>query len=366
MIGRCNLALNYSKIFYAHYKTQQSLLLWGSSGYGKTSLVKKFASQYKFELMTIHAQYLDPLALFIPSTKNVSEKGFVKFYPSEVLHRIFETRKKTVLFLDELTRANEETFNILTELLLDRSIFGYKIPDHVLILASSNFSEEDQGVRNLPDAVMQRLTHLIHAPSARRSLANLNYTLVKELLEDDLNFISEPAKYPVHDLLKSCPRQIDACAALAESGLNGDDLMAVCRGRIGIEKGTELAIKIEIHLSGQTMFLPHEINGDELSRVHCAEQKGGVLEVVNFLCQQMKYIERIPYIANYLLEFASPEVCRAMQVHGLSYSYSGIPKKSNGDFFNLISRHGSEARPIEVPSKPWQWYAIRIGKLTPR
>ncbi|MFK7823592.1 MAG: ATP-binding protein [Oligoflexales bacterium] len=360
------MALNYSKIFLAHYKTQQSLLLWGSSGFGKTSLVKAFADMKDFRLMTVHAQYLDPLALFIPSTQDIGDKGFVKFYPSEILHKIFVTKKRTVLFLDELTRANEETFNILTELLLDRCVFGYKIPDHVLIIASSNFAEEDHGVRDMPDAVMQRLTHLIHAPSPRESIDNMRSRLAQKLLENESEFIQHPSKYPIHDLLKPCPRQIDACATLAETGLSGENLMAVCRGRIGIEKGTELAIKIEMYLSGQAKILPEEINEQELSRVYRAEQKGGVLEVVNFLCQQMRYVDRIPHIANYLLEYASPEVCRSMQVHGLSFSYRGVPRRSDGSLFNLTSRHGSEPKPIEVPGKPWQWYAIRIGKLVPR
>ncbi|MFK7827870.1 MAG: ATP-binding protein [Oligoflexales bacterium] len=360
------MALDYNKIFLAHYKTQQSLMLWGSSGYGKTSIVKAFADHKSFELMTVHAQYLDPLALFIPSTQAISQKGFVQFYPSEILHKIFMTKRRTILFLDELTRASEETFNILTELLLDRCVFGYKIPKHVLIIAASNFAEEDHGVRDMPDAVMQRLTHLIHAPSPEESIDNMRSSLARKMLEHDTELLQEPANYPIHDLLKPCPRQIDACATIAETGLSGDNLMAVCRGRIGIEKGTELAIKIEMYLSGKAKMLPDAINSQELSRIAQAEHQGGVLEVVNFLCHQMLSGGRLPYIANYLLEFASPEVCRALQVHGFSFSYPNIPRRLDGSLFNLSNRQGGDPKPIEVPGKPWQWYAIRIGKLVPR
>ncbi len=357
---------DYNKIFLSHYRTKLPLMLWGSSGYGKTSLVKAFAKKYDFDLTILHAQYLDPLALFIPSTAEMKSLGYVKMYPSETLFNIFKAPKKTVLFFDELTRAREETFNILTELLLERSVFGHKLPPHVMIVAASNFMEEDSGVRELPDAVMQRLTHLIHAPETPESIECLRSPLSKKLLYEDKQLMSHPSRFPIYDLLKASPRQLDACGFLAESGLRGDDLIRVCRGRLGLEAGTELAVKIELSLSGIAKLLPEHINEDEFSRIARAENKGGVLEVSQFLNQQMKYPDRHRYIAQYLLEYATPETCRAMQIYGFSYVYPAIPKKKTGENFTYIPRGSTIEMAIETPARPWQWYCVKLGKLQSR
>ncbi|MCX6130552.1 MAG: AAA family ATPase [Proteobacteria bacterium] len=101
--------MDYHKIFSAHCRSRQALMLWGSSGYGKSSMVEEFARRYKLRLEVLHTQYLDPLALFIPATNEMSRQGFAKFYPSEIIHRILNSKEKTVLFLDELTRAREDT-----------------------------------------------------------------------------------------------------------------------------------------------------------------------------------------------------------------------------------------------------------------
>ncbi len=357
---------DYSSILLAHYKTQLSVMLWGSSGYGKTSVVKDFAVKNGFELVVLHAQYLDPLALFIPSTGEMKELGYVKVYPSEVLHKIFNAKQKMILFLDELTRAREDTFNILTELLLDRRVFGYKVPDHVLIIAASNFVEEDSGVRDLPDAVMQRLTHIVHAPDPAQSAARLGNLAVRKLLMTDPKIIRRPGRYPIYDVLKACPRQIDACGYLAEVGLRGDDLAEVCRGRIGVEAGSELAVRIELLMGGKANLMPREVSPHEFIRIARAEKECGILEVVGFLREQMKRPEVRPHIASYLLEFAMPETCRSLQVHGFSYTFATTPRKTDGQLFQSSSRVRGEQGHLDIPGKPWQWYAIKLGKLTAR
>ncbi len=357
---------DYTDILLAHFRSELPIMLWGSSGYGKTGIIKSFAEANGFNLIVIHAQYLDPLALFIPSTSEMKDLGFVKVYPSEILYRVFNAKAKTLLFLDELTRAREDTFNILTELLLDRSVFGYQLPPHVMIVAASNFAEEDTGVKDLPDAVMQRLTHMIHAPDEASIVRSLRNKSARDIIAKDPKIVRQAAKYPIYDQLKACPRQIDACGVLAESGLRGENLMEVCRGRVGIETGTELAIRFEMALTGKLKLLPERIEPSELSRIARAEREGGVLEVVRFLCDQMNDSKNSQYIANYLLEFASPEVCRSMQVHGFSHSFRNVPRQSNGKCFMRPSKDGSEPQLLEAGGKPWQWYAIRLGKITPR
>jgi hypothetical protein len=153
---------------------------------------------------------------------------------------------------------------------------------------------------------------------------------------------------------------------MADAGLRGESLMDVCRGRVGVEAGTEIAMRLEMHLTGKVKILPERIDAGEFTRIARAEKDGGVLEVVRFLCEQMNELGKAPSIAQYLLEFASPEVCRSMQVHGFGFSFQQAPRQSNGKFFMTPARVAEEAKSLEAAGKPWQWYAMRLGKLTPR
>ena len=358
--------MDYHKIFSAHCRSRQALMLWGSSGYGKSSMVEEFARRYKLRLEVLHTQYLDPLALFIPATNEMSRQGFAKFYPSEIIHRILNSKEKTVLFLDELTRAREDTLNILTEVLLERRVFGYAIPNNIYIFAASNFAEEDAGVRELPDAVMQRMTHIVHAPDPSTALKNLKNSLAQKALQSGKNLIGRPGSYPILDRLRPSPRQIDACGLLAEAGLKGEELLEACRGRIGLEAGTELAFALLRQLEGKAMLLPQTITAKDFSTLAQLEQGGNVIEVIEFLRGQSRFQERMESIAGYLLIHAKPEVCRAMQLSGFQHQLAQLPLLASGDRLSYLNTQTNAVVPFDRAGKPWQWYAVKLGKLSSR
>jgi len=356
--------LNYDKIFVAHFKTHLLLMLWGSSGYGKTSLVKAFADKYKFDLNVLHAQYIDPLALFIPATGDMKELGYAKFYPADFLHRIFNAPQKTILFLDELTRAREETLNILTELLVDRKVFGYKLPPHVMIMAASNFPEEDSGVKDLPDAVMQRLTHIIHAPETKSMLQHIGSAMARKVATSAPAVLAAPGHHlGLFTRLRGCPRQLEACGLLAEVGLSGDELLASCRGRIGLEAGSDFAFEVGRLRAGSTQDLPTEISEAEFPRILSHEDKLGITEVVGLLKRSMEKTHLHKTIADYLLRHARPETCRSMQQLGFTYTYGAAAINAHGKIFEVFSTESKEMVRIDKPRCPWQYYAVKIGKL---
>ena len=356
--------IDYNKIFAAHYRSKLPVMLWGSSGYGKSSLVANFAKKHSMSLNVVHAQYLDPLALFIPATSDMRELGYAKFYPSDLIYRILNATEKTVLFLDELTRAREETFNILTELLLERKVFGYALPANVMIIAASNFAEEDSGVKDLPDAVLQRLTHIIHAPEPQDALAKLKNPLAQRAMMNGRNLIPKASSYPILDRLRASPRQVDACGSLAEAGLKEGELLAVCQGRIGIEAGTEFSFALNRELSGGRAAFPIKLEASNMLSLAQFEEGGAVLEVVEFLRSQNSFPERQMHIASYLLFHARPETCRAMQASRFQFVYENPPVSSEGR-----PLHFKEAQGTKVAvrgGKPWQWYAMKLGKIKSR
>ena len=358
--------MNYNKIFLAHCKTKQPLMLWGSSGYGKSSIISEFANMFDLELKVLHAQYLDPLSLFIPSTTTMQQNGYAKMYPTEVIYDILNTKKNTLLFLDELTRAREDTLNVLTEIFLERKIFGFKIPKNVYIFAASNFSDEDIGVNELPDAVMKRMTHIIFTPHGAESIKNMRSPLAKSVLEKTPEILAKPFRPAILNTLSPCPRQIDACAKMAEKGLSGEELIEVCRGRVGVEKGTELAFSIINHLQLNSLPLPQVLTQNEFKTLELIEQKGSVMEIIEYLTKQMAHFERHQAIAEYLLLYAGPEVCRSMQLHKFQYQIRELPKYPSGELLSYINHTSQNQIIFDKVGKPWQWYAAKIGKLASR
>ena len=356
--------IDYDKVFVAHYRAKLPVMLWGASGYGKSTIVANFAKKHGLRLQVLHAQYIDPLSLFIPSTQDMREFGFAKFYPSDLVYRIINAKEKTVLFLDELTRAREDTFNILTELLLERKVFGYALPPHVMIIAASNFAEEDSGVKDIPDAVLQRLTHIIHAPEPEESVKNLRNTLAQKAVMNGRNLISRAVSFPILDRLRPSPRQIDACGALAEAGLTEGELLTVCQGRLGIEAGAEFSFALNRARSGDRQTFPVKLDASSMLSLSQFEQSGAVLEVVEFLRSQSAFTERQMHVASYLLFHAKPETCRAMQVSRFQYVYEKSPVSSEGMVLNLLESNGQALAIRE--GKPWQWYAAKLGKIKSR
>src|SRR5690606_35068794 len=142
-----------------------------------------------------------------------------------------------------------------------------------------------------------RLTHLMFCPDPSDAAGCLQNPLARSVMTSGKNLIAPPAQHAILDRIKACARQIDACGMMAEAGLRGEELLAVCRGRIGIEAGTELAFAMLKTLDGAKMILPPELTPEEFGRVAALEQKGGVIEVIQFLRQELKTSERHDAIA---------------------------------------------------------------------
>lgn len=225
-----------------HYRKKKSLILWGSSGYGKSSTVRTFADTIQAEVVPVYAITLDPIttAMPVPDT----EKGTITSYPGPWLKRVAVTgdasidSKPVVLLLDEINKyANSSVMNMLNELILDRQYAGHKLRDNVFVVGCANFVAESEAASQLDVSILKRVTNVLFAPSAQQIVDNmrskLGATLAgklkpeskgKELFETEI----------LSNLDKNTPRQIDEIAELvAGEALSKDVIEMICIGRIG-------------------------------------------------------------------------------------------------------------------------------------
>ena len=129
--------------------------LWGAPGIGKSSIIKQIARDAGIECIDLRLSLMDPTDL----------KG-IPFYDKETHSALwappsFLPRTGTgILFLDELNSAAPAVQASAYQLILDRKVGEYTLPDGWAIVAAGN-REGDRGVvYRLPSPLANRFVHI--------------------------------------------------------------------------------------------------------------------------------------------------------------------------------------------------------------
>jgi hypothetical protein len=130
------------------------MFLWGPPGIGKSQIVAQVATELKLPLIDIRAVLLDPVDLRgVPSV----ERGTTRWNPPNFL----PTEGEGVLFLDELSQAPDSVQSSLLQLVLDRRLGEYCMPEGWRILAAGNRVTDGTFSRKISKALGSRFaTHL--------------------------------------------------------------------------------------------------------------------------------------------------------------------------------------------------------------
>ena len=136
---------------------QQSLMIWGPPGIGKSSIVADIVTRHDFQFVDLRLSQLAPTDLRgLP----VAENGLSKWFPPEFL----PTGGKGVLFLDEINMAPPAMQGVAQQLILDRKVGSYQVPAGWFIWAAGNRKEDKAAVYQMPSALANRFMHLEITP----------------------------------------------------------------------------------------------------------------------------------------------------------------------------------------------------------
>ncbi len=134
-----------------------SLMLWGPPGIGKSSIVAEVARQHELQLVDLRLSQLAPTDLRgLP----VADNGISRWYPPEFL----PTDGRGILFLDEINMAPPAMQGIAQQLILDRQVGSYKVPEGWFIWAAGNRKADRAAVFEMPSALANRFIHLDLVP----------------------------------------------------------------------------------------------------------------------------------------------------------------------------------------------------------
>ena len=135
------------------HNIQSSLMLWGPPGIGKSAIVANVAKKNKIDLIDLRISQLAPTDLRgLP----VPEDNKAKWYVPEFL----PTKGKGILFLDEINMAPPAIQGIAQQLILDRRVGSYQVPDGWFIWGAGNRKEDFAAVFDMPSPLANRFIHL--------------------------------------------------------------------------------------------------------------------------------------------------------------------------------------------------------------
>jgi hypothetical protein len=130
-----------------------STMIWGPPGIGKSSIVAQIAQKHKIDFVDVRLSQLAPTDLRgLP----VAEDGISKWYPPEFLPR----EGNGILFLDELNMAPPAMQGVAQQLILDRRVGSYVVPEGWHIWAAGNRKEDRATVFDMPAPLANRFLHL--------------------------------------------------------------------------------------------------------------------------------------------------------------------------------------------------------------
>ncbi len=131
---------------------KHSVFIWGAPGIGKSSVVKQVANERDLELIDLRISQLAPTDIRgLPYTKD----GRAYFAPPAFL----PISGEGILFLDELNMASPSVMGIAQQLILDRQVGDYKVPDGWFIIAAGNRTEDRAAISQMPTPVANRFIH---------------------------------------------------------------------------------------------------------------------------------------------------------------------------------------------------------------
>jgi hypothetical protein len=143
------------------FSKRRPIFIWGPPGIGKSDIVKQLGEELDAYVIDVRLSLWEPTDIKgIPYFD--SNDGTMRWAPpSELPSEDFaKNHKQIILFMDEMNSAAPAVQAAAYQLVLNRRVGTYRLPDNVLIVAAGN-READKGVTyRMPAPLANRFIHL--------------------------------------------------------------------------------------------------------------------------------------------------------------------------------------------------------------
>jgi ATPase family associated with various cellular activities (AAA) len=144
------------------FKKQRPLFLWGPPGIGKSDLVHQLGSEMEnCHVIDVRLSLWEPTDIKGIPFFNANDNTMSWAPPIELPStELASNYKNIILFLDEMNSAPPSVQAAAYQLILNRKVGTYKLPDNVIIVAAGN-READKGVTyRMPAPLANRFVHM--------------------------------------------------------------------------------------------------------------------------------------------------------------------------------------------------------------
>ncbi len=220
---------------------RRASMLWGTRGVGKSSIVRQVAAHFQVPLVDLRLTTIEPVD--IRGAIYADDKlGKTIWFPPEFLPSREEPNG--ILFLDELTAADQRLQISAYSLILDRKVGLYQLPDGWQVIAAGNASFHGAVSHDMGTALADRMFHfniqtvidafLDHAMSMNFAPQVMAYLKVRPDKLDDTQ-----VQLSNDHLIGASPRGWEDISNILKSRLSEHAKRIFVQGRIGASNAAE-------------------------------------------------------------------------------------------------------------------------------
>ena len=143
------------------FKNKRPIFLWGPPGIGKSDIIKQLGDELEAHVIDVRLSLWEPTDIKGIPYFDSNDSTMRWAPPAELPSKEFATNhKQIILFLDEMNSAAPAVQAAAYQLILNRRVGTYHLPDNVSIVAAGN-RETDKGVTfRMPAPLANRFVHL--------------------------------------------------------------------------------------------------------------------------------------------------------------------------------------------------------------
>jgi MoxR-like ATPase len=220
---------------------RRASMLWGTRGVGKSSVVRQVAAHFDVPLVDLRLTTIEPVDIRGAIYADDVQAKTV-WFPPEFLPGA--DQPAGILFLDELTAADQRLQISAYSLILDRRVGHYVLPDGWQVIAAGNASFHGAVSHDMGTALADRMFHfnvqttidafLAHAAAQGFAPEVMAYLKVRPDKLDDTQ-----AQLANDHLVGASPRGWEDISNVLKSGLSETAQRVFVQGRIGAANAAE-------------------------------------------------------------------------------------------------------------------------------
>ncbi|WP_295543668.1 AAA family ATPase [uncultured Thiohalocapsa sp.] len=220
---------------------QRASMLWGTRGVGKSSVVRQVADHFDVPLVDLRLTTIEPVDIRGAIYADDRQSKTV-WFPPEFLPD--GEQPNGILFLDELTAADQRLQISAYSLILDRRVGNYRLPEGWQVIAAGNAAFHGAVSHDMGTALADRMFHF-NVQSVIDAF--LDYALANDFAPEVMAYLKvrpdkldDTASQLANDhLVGASPRGWEDISSVLKSALSEVGKRTFVQGRIGAANAAE-------------------------------------------------------------------------------------------------------------------------------